>query len=115
MRLFQRSLTELNNKLLSMLGLCRRAGAMVIGTDLVTKSLPSGRVRLVIYADDSSQNTEKKITDKCSFYGVKCVKVEFQGGEIGQAIGKSGTVCVVGITDSNFSNKLSTLISNEAR
>ena len=105
----------MKDKLLSMLGLCRRAGSVIIGTDLVTKSLPSGKIKLVMYAADSSQNTEKKITDKCSFYGVKCVKIEQDGAELGHAIGKAATVCVVGITDSNFSKTLSTLISNEAR
>ena len=55
----------MNNKFLFMLGLCRKAGKLIIGTDLVTKSLPSKKTYLVIYTCDASGNTEKKITDKC--------------------------------------------------
>ena len=105
----------MNSKVLSMLGLCRRAGAVIIGTDLVTKALPSGKVKLVMYACDASANTEKKITDKCKFYKAKCVKVAFDGGEIAHAIGKQSTVSVVGVTDENFSRELELLISNETR
>ena len=105
----------MNSKVLSMLGLSRRAGAVIIGTDLVTKSLPSGKVKLVIYSCDASANTEKKITDKCKFYKVKCVKSAFDGGEIAHAIGKQSTVSVVGVTDENFSRELELLISNETR
>lgn len=93
-----------------MMGLCRRAGELIIGTDLVTKKLPSKKIKLVIYAESSSQNTEKKILDKCSFYGVEVIKAELSSDEIGQAIGKSGSVCVLGITNESFSGKLKTLI-----
>ena len=96
----------MNSKVLSMLGLSRRAGAVIIGTDLVTKSLPSGKVKLVMYSCDSSANTEKKITDKCSFYGVKCIKLKLSSSEIGDIIGKSGAVCTLGITDKKFAGEL---------
>ena len=78
----------MNSKFLSMLGLCRRAGAVIIGTDLVTKALPSGKIKLVMYAGDCSANTEKKITDKCKFYGTECLKLTYGGDEIAHAIGK---------------------------
>ena len=105
----------LNNKFLSMLGLARRAGKTLIGTDLVTKALPSGKIKLVIYASDSSQNTEKKITDKCKFYSVCCVNAGHTSDEISHAVGKSSSVCVVGISDENFSKELNSLISKEMR
>ena len=105
----------MNSKVLSMLGLSRRAGAVIIGTDLVTKALPSGKVKLVMYAGDSSANTEKKITDKCKFYNTECIKLSYDGGEIAHAIGKTSTVSVVGITDGNFSRELNLLISKETR
>ena len=105
----------MNSKVLSMLGLCRRAGAVIIGTDLVTKALPSGKVKLVIYAGDASANTEKKITDKCKFYNAKCIKLTYGGGEIAHAIGKESTVSVVGVTDGNFARELDLLISKETR
>lgn len=103
-----------NNKFLFMLGLCRKAGQMIIGTDLVTKSLPSGKVKLVIYAKDSSDNTKKRVTDKCAFYKVKCIESSFSSEEISSCIGKAGNICVLGIVNDNFSNELLN-ISNETR
>lgn len=105
----------MNSKFLSMLGLSRRAGSSIIGTDLVTKALPSGKVKLVIYATDSSNNTEKKITDKCKFYGVECVKSIYTSDELSHAVGKLSSVCVIGISDENFSKELFSLISKETR
>ncbi len=86
---------------------------MIIGTDLVTKSLPSGKIKLVIYAKNSSDNTKKRVTDKCAFYKVKCI----EGGlseEISSCIGKTGNICVLGIVNDNFSKELLN-ISNETR
>lgn len=105
----------MNSKFLSLLGLSRRAGSSIIGTDLVTKALPSGKVKLVIYATDSSNNTEKKITDKCKFYGVECVKSIYTSDELSHAVGKLSSVCVIGISDENFSKELFSLISKETR
>ncbi len=101
----------MNNKFLFMLGLCRKAGKIIIGTDLVTKSLPSKKAYLVIYTSDASFNTEKKITDKCKYYNTECIKAPFDSGEISSAIGKDGAVCVLGITDLNFAGQLKSLLS----
>lgn len=95
-----------------MLGLCRKAGKMIIGTDLVTKSLPSKKAYLVIYTSDASKNTEKKVTDKCSYYGVECVKSSCSSLEISSAIGKDGAICTLGITDLNFASELKALITD---
>ena len=105
----------MNSKFLSMLGLSRRAGAVIIGTDLVTKALPSSKIKLVMYAQDASVNTEKKITDKCRFYNAECVKIPYDGGDVAHAIGKMSTVSVIGITDGNFSRELTLLLSKETR
>ena len=94
-----------------MIGLSRRAGRVIIGTPLVTKSLPSKKAYLVIYTSNASFNTEKKITDKCKYYNTECIKAPFDSGEISTAIGKDGAVCVLGITDLNFAGQLKSLLS----
>lgn len=109
---FRGSLSKLTNRFLFMLGLARKAGAIIIGTELVTKALASGKVKLVIYTQNSSQNTTKRVTDKCKFYGVECEMTEHTSDEVSSAIGKSGSVCVLGITNESFSNQLKTLIHN---
>ena len=96
-------------KFLLMLGLCKRAGAVIIGTPMVVKSLQEKKALTVFYACDSSANTEKKITDKCAYYGVECIKAPFSSLEISGAIGKSGAICALGITDLNFAGELKSL------
>ena len=96
-------------KFLSMLGLAKRAGAIIAGTDLVTKALPSGKIRSVIYASDASLNTKKRITDKCAYYNVKCICVDASVNELGHAIGRVAPSSVIGITNDNFSKQITTL------
>lgn len=113
MRLLHRRYKLNEAKFLSMLGLSRRAGAVIIGTDLVTKSLPSKNVKVVFYSADSSANTEKRITDKCSFYEVKCVKIDTESSKIGKMLGKEAGVCVLGVTSDSFANQLILLASRD--
>lgn len=101
------------SKFLSILGLSRRAGQVIIGTPLVTSTLPSGRVQVVFYTADASANTEKRITDKCKFYGVLCKKIEIPSDQVGKMVGFKTSVCAVGITDINFSKQLIALSEEE--
>ncbi len=100
-------------RFLSMLGLCRRAGQIIIGTGLVTKALPSGKVLVTFYTADSSENTKKKIQDKCSFYKVRCIKLDIDSLALSSRIGKECKVCVVGITNDSFSEQLIRLAENQ--
>ena len=59
---------------------------------------------------DASDNTKKRINDKCKFYNVNCVTVEISAEQIGKMVGMNTPVCVVGVTDDNFSKQLNTLI-----
>lgn len=52
------------NKLLGMLGLAYRAGAISSGTNAAVDALRSGKAVFVIAASDISSNTRKLITDK---------------------------------------------------
>lgn len=96
--------------LLGLIGLCRRAGKTVIGTDMVCEHL-RGRAKkgaardkidvLVLEASDTSENTHKKISDKCIFYNVKHIRLQFDGAALGKAVGKS-YVAAVAVTDENL-------------
>ena len=48
-----------NHPVLSRLGIARRAGLLVVGTEKVTAALKSKKARLVVIASDISQKTEK--------------------------------------------------------
>lgn len=100
-------------KFLSLLGLCRKSGSIILGTDLVTKALPSNKVKAVFYTSDSSENTQKKITVKCSGVGIACARIELDGVAVALALGLNGRACVVGITNDSFAKQLLLLAGNE--
>ena len=102
-------------KFLSLLGLCKKSGNVIIGTPMVTKSLPQGKIFAVFYSSASSPSTQKKICDKCAFYNVECIKTDISLEELAHWVGKSASVTAVGITNENFSNQLKILTSNEKR
>ncbi|MFZ3587880.1 YlxQ family RNA-binding protein [Bacillus sp. DJP31] len=92
----------------SLLGLAARARKITTGEELVVKDIQRNKVMLVLLSSDASKNTEKKITDKCTYYNIPLRRVEDRY-ELGQAIGKDSRV-VVGIQDEGFAKKLDTLL-----
>ena len=93
-----------NQRLLSALGLCRKAGKLICGTPLICEALRSDGKKpyAVIMASDNSENTQKKLRDKCGFYGVELTTPDLDGDQLGRAIGKSGRISAVAITDENL-------------
>ena len=85
--------------LLSTLGLCARARALVVGTPLLCETLRAGngRILCVLEASDTSANTHKRLTDKCTYYRVPLHRLEADAGTLGRAVGKTGAVAAVGI------------------
>ena len=104
-----------NQKLLSALGLCRKAGKLICGTPLICDALRSAKKPYaVIMASDNSENTQKKLSDKCAFYGVELLTPDLDGDALSSAIGKSGRISAVAITDENFCRLLRGAMENEA-
>ncbi|MGL5978016.1 MAG: L7Ae/L30e/S12e/Gadd45 family ribosomal protein [Erysipelotrichaceae bacterium] len=92
------------NNNLNLLGLAMRARKAVSG-DSVLKSIQNRSAKLVIIAGDASDNTKKKLTDKCAFYKIEYVFVD-TAVELSQAIGEFNRVAVA-ITDEGFAKALS--------
>lgn len=90
----------MNKDVLNFIGLMNRAGALMTGTDLVLNGVRSGKVKMVLIDALVSENTLKKVTDKCKFYNVPYIKTSADV-DLGFAIGSSGRK-VIGITDHNF-------------
>ena len=61
------------------------------------------KVLLVIEASDTSDNTHKKLTDKCSYYKTEHIKTDnIDAATLAHAVGKSGGIAAVALTDQNF-------------
>ena len=94
---------EAKRRFLGFLGLCRRAGKTVCGTPMVCAALGSRqKPYLVLYAQGASAATQKKVTCKCAFYGVPAVAIEVTPAELGQAVGKTGNLAALAVTDEGF-------------
>lgn len=94
-------------RFLNLLGIAMRAGKLISGEETTLNSVRSNKVNLVIVASDVSQNTEKKMRDKCGSYETPII-VAFNKMELSHAIGKSRAI--IGVCDAGFSRKLSDLM-----
>ena len=72
----------------SLLGIAMRAGALTFGQDGVLKAISSGAAGFVLLDSSATDNTKKKISDSCRFYGVELY--ETMPGRLGDAVGKPG-------------------------
>ena len=89
-----------------MLGFATRAGKTVVGTDLVCRAMPSGKVRLVVISDGASDSTKKKLSTKSEFYGIKFLIADLDTEELGKVIGKSASVAAVAVTEEMFAREI---------
>ncbi len=89
----------MNQKLLSTIGLCARAGGLIFGTPMVCQALQKkAGVLAVLEASDTSDNTHDRLSSKCAYYGVPHHRIPVTTVELGRCIGKTGAVAAVGIT-----------------
>lgn len=96
-------------KQLNLLGLATKAGKLVSGEETVLAEVKKRQVNLVIIATDCSDNTKKKMTDKCHFYKVTCIE-QFTTIEISYSIGKKRSIVAFG--DSGFASSFQKLADN---
>jgi ribosomal protein L7Ae-like RNA K-turn-binding protein len=91
------------DRLLGAIGLCRRAGKLVCGVDLICTEMRKRKsVQLVLAASDVSDNTKKKLNDKCKFYGVTLAFLPCTAEGLAAAVGKDAPIGAVAITDAGF-------------
>lgn len=97
----------MDNYVIRMLGLARRAGKTVFGTTLVRDALRGKKKPfLVLLASDASENSRKRISDSCAFYDAPLALVDLTGEEIGKIIGKGSDVVCVAVTDESMANAI---------
>ena len=97
------------------LGLCARARALTFGVPMLCEAMRTGRPpRLVLIASDVSDNTRKRLLDKCSYYHVPYQILPFGTGELAHAVGKTSGLGAVGVADENFCRLISSAIERSA-
>lgn len=100
------------DKLLNFLGLCRRAGRLTLGSDMVLEAVRNREARLVLVTNDISKNTEKKVRKCCEQNEIPILTLCRSTQELSFALGK--LTAVAATADTGFAEKLSQLINNES-
>jgi len=92
------------NKVLNTLGICTCARKISYGETLL-KDIKNKKVYFVVVVSDASDNSKKRLIDKCEFY--KCqYTIMLTKESITKAIGRVDLVSAVGIKDYNLVKKL---------
>ena len=94
----------MENKDYFILSLCAKAGKITAGNETVEKSIKNGSAKLVIVADDASENTKKKFIDKSKFYKTDCMIVSSKE-ELSHYTGKYGKA-VFAVEDEGFASAI---------
>lgn len=100
-----------DKRIFSMLGLAMKAGKVTSGEFMVETSVKASQSKLVIVAEDASNNTKKNFSDMCTYYHVPLV---FFGSKtaLGAAIGKEFRASL-SVNDEGFAAALKTRIDSE--
>ncbi len=91
------------NKIFSLLGIAMRGRNLVSGEVQTLEAIRKGSVRLVVIAEDASDNTVKLFTDKCRQRNIPVFRwgtKESLGRAIGRDLRSSVGVCDGGLADS---------------
>lgn len=91
----------MNNRVVGLLGMARRAGRLTVGFDAVKASVSAHRARTVLLAADVSPKTEKEIRFVAADT-VSVQQIDLTKEEIGHAIGSEKPAGVIATEDRGF-------------
>lgn len=92
------------NKVMGLIGLATKAGKTVSGEFCTEREVKSGKARLVIVAEDASENTRKKFKNMCDFYRVPVCFYQDKV-TLGNAVGKEFRASLA-VLDEGFSESI---------
>ena len=96
---------------LNMIGLAKRAGGVMSGSYLVEQALHKRKAKLVLIAEDASDNTKKQIYNQCQYRGVPAVIIGLKA-ELGHALGQAERSCLA-VCDDNLASAVNRKLSEE--
>ena len=99
------------NKALNTIGMCKCANKLSYGETLIN-DIRKHLVSVVVICSDTSDNSKKKIIDKCNYYNCEYV-IAFSQDEIKKVLGRVDPVSAIGIKDSNLKKKFKENIESE--
>lgn len=100
-----------NDKALSMLGICRRAGKLSCGHDAAQTAIKRGHARLCLLSSDASERLCEEFERACSSEGrsVPLIKTGYTMQEIGYATSLRSAVLTV--DDRGLASRIQTILN----
>ncbi|MAW53458.1 MAG: hypothetical protein CME01_11585 [Geminicoccus sp.] len=95
---------QIRQALLDRLGLARRSGVLITGTEKTKDKLRQGKLRLLVLASDGSPNTLDPLIRIAELGGTAVLRSE-TAQTLAQALGRATAVCS-GITDSRLAKTI---------
>ena len=94
--------TEVKKKILGAVGLASKARKCITGTELCVEYMRANKGKLLIVAEDVSDNTGKKLLKTASFHKIPYITVELPKAELASSAGKKSDAAAVLFTDEGF-------------
>lgn len=100
------------DNILGFIGLAKRAGKIAAGEFLCSKAIKDGSAKLIIIAQDASQNTKKSLIDSCTYYHTPYLLFSDKA-HLGQYTG-GGSKAAAAIQDENFAKHIKEKVQGTA-
>jgi len=94
----------MNDPLLSLLGIARRAGKLSLGSDAAQEAALGGKCPLILFSEDLSPRTIRKVAAAAAKGKTQTAALHVGMDAIGMAIGKR--TGVIAVNDIGFAKKL---------
>ena len=96
------------NKLRGLIGLTKKSGNLIVGTELTVAELRKDHKTpyLVLLASDASDNTVKRIRNGCAFHKRPLEVLPLAAEELGLLVGKKGAVACVSVINEGLARAI---------
>lgn len=95
----------MEDNILGLLGLMRRAAAIQAGEDNASGAIHAGRARLLLLASDINENAQRRAEGYVFGHRTLKVPMPYTGAELASALGMQGC-SMAAVTDIGFANAL---------
>ena len=95
----------MSNAILSLIGLCKKAGRLEVGEEPVGAAARARHAKLLLVAADAADNTRRRCAHFAEAGAVPWAELPFSKAELGGTVGRS-SCALVAVTDIGFASSL---------
>ena len=92
------------DKIYSLLGLCQKAGKIVSGEVATELAIKNKTAKLLLIAEDASENTKKKFQNSANYYHIPIFVLDSKE-RLGMALGKESRA-ILAVTEEGFAKSI---------